>query len=91
MIDGSIAVFGTVIEYERDLLVLGTDHSRFRLNFEPVSWRVFPRSRFYTNQLHVVADDHLRILSFNHDYLLDQANKLAGVANPREPAGAQPR
>ena len=45
---------------------------------EPVNWRAFPRARHYQNQLHVVRDDHLEVLSFNHDYLVDQDSKRLG-------------
>ncbi len=41
-------------------------------------WRVFPRSDHYSNQLHIIYDDRLEIVSFVHDYFVDQSSKLSG-------------
>ncbi len=49
------------------------------LEGEPVNWCVFPKSTYYTNQLHVVYEDHLCIHSFNHDYFVNQDTKSVGI------------
>ena len=49
------------------------------LSGEPINWRVFPRSKFYENHLHIVYPDRLEILSFNDDYFVDQEKKKAGI------------
>ena len=72
------APFGTVLEFEDRLLVIRSDGAVEELLGEPVHWRVFPRSEHYSNQLHVIYDDHLEIISFVHDYFVDQAMKLSG-------------
>ena len=46
---------------------------------EPVRWRIFPRSTNFTNQLHIIYDDRIEILSFVHDYFVNQKSKLAGT------------
>lgn len=78
-IAGSVALFGTVIEYENGLFVLASNGERFDIPGEPVNWRTFPRSVQYANHLHVVYDDRLEILSFNHDYFVDQPHKIMGI------------
>lgn len=45
---------------------------------EVVKWRVYPRSIQYTNQLHVIYNDRMEILSFNDDYFENQEKKLFG-------------
>jgi len=47
---------------------------------ESVHWRVFPRSENYSNQLHIIYEDHIQIVSFVHDYFVDQSQKLLGFA-----------
>jgi len=46
---------------------------------EPVNWRIFPRSKHYENQLHIIYNDRLEIISFNHDYFVNQNEKWAGI------------
>jgi hypothetical protein len=84
VVDGAAAVFGTVVEYEQDLAVFMTDGNVWNLGAEPVNWRVFPRAVFYSNHLHVIGDSALRVFSFNHDYWVNQATKLAGIRRTEE-------
>ncbi|MCV2419255.1 hypothetical protein LNV47_01460 [Paucibacter sp. DJ4R-1] len=72
------APFGTVLELDDKLVVIRSDGQIEILNGEPVHWRVFPRSEHYSNQLHIIYDDRLEIISFVHDYFVDQSSKLAG-------------
>jgi hypothetical protein len=79
-----VAPFGCVIEYDSFLLVVPSVGDSFRLDGEPVRWRVFPRSKHYLNHLHVIYEDHVRIIAFTHDYFVDQRTKLAGISGRHE-------
>ena len=79
IIDASVASFGTVLEYDERLGVVLSDETLISLTGEPVRWRVFPRSKHYQNQLHVVYDDYLEVISFNRDFLVDQSCKRSGT------------
>lgn len=72
------APFGTVLEFDDRLVVLRSDGAVDQFLGEPVHWRVFPRSEHYSNQLHIIYDDRLEIISFVHDYFVDQSSKLSG-------------
>ena len=64
---GGNAVFGAILELDSALVVVRSDDKVDTFPGKPFNWRVFPRSRHFTNQLHIVYDDRLEILSFNHD------------------------
>ena len=81
VVSAKVALFGTVVEFDSGLVVLTSDGNRHRVAGEPVSWRVFPRSRHYENHLHVIYDDRLEVHSFNHDYLVDQRDKISGMSS----------
>jgi hypothetical protein len=78
IVSGGIASFGIIIELEKSVVVLSSDGETFSFPGEPIRWRVYPRSKYYTNQLHIIYDNRLEICSFNHDYFVDQANKKIG-------------
>ena len=80
IVSARVALFGTVVELDSCLVVIGSDDETFDVCGEPVSWRIFPRSRHYENHLHVIHDDRLEVLSFNHDYLVDQDAKVSGIS-----------
>ncbi len=80
VVSAKVALFGTVVELDSGLIVICSDETILDVGGEPVSWRVFPRSRHYENHLHVIHDDHLEVLSFNHDYLVDQQTKVSGIS-----------
>jgi hypothetical protein len=86
IVAASTAAFGTIIEYSNSLVIHSSDGVPLALPGEPVKWRIFSRSKHYGNQLHVVYSDRLEILSFNHDYLLDQDVKLLGTRVMRSKA-----
>jgi hypothetical protein len=73
------AVFGFVLEHATGLVVLSSSSETISLEGEPVNWRVFPRSKYYTNQLHVVREEYISVLSFNNDFFVNQDEKLSGV------------
>lgn len=80
VVSAKVALFGTVVELDSGLIVICSDETMLDVCDEPVSWRVFPRSRHYENHLHVIHDDRLEVLSFNHDYLVDQQSKVSGIS-----------
>jgi hypothetical protein len=79
LVAADVGLFGMILELPSHLLVLASSGDVEEIDGEPVSWRIFVRSRHYENHLHVIYDDHLSILSFNNDYLVDQKAKLAGI------------
>lgn len=74
------APFGTILEYDDKLVILRSDGISETYPGEPVHWRVFPRSEHYSNQLHIIYEDRLLIVSFVHDYFVDQTSKLYGFS-----------
>jgi hypothetical protein len=84
IIRGDSALFGYIIELEDGLLIIDSEaESSHWLPGEPVNWRIFPKSKFYTNQLHVVYDEFICIHSFNQDYFVDQKAKRVGIRHSR--------
>lgn len=80
VISGRVAYFGTIVECENALVVVPSGEGKvITIKGEPVNWRVFPRARHYENQLHVIYEDRLEVLSFNHDYFVDQRSKISGL------------
>ena len=80
IVAAATASFGVVLEFERGLTIIESDGTTLAIPGEPVNWKVFPRSRYYANQLHIIRDQALEIMSFNQDYLVDQRAKVAGYA-----------
>jgi hypothetical protein len=80
IVSARVALFGTIVELDSGLAVINSDGSFVEIEGEPVSWRIFPRSRHYENHLHVCYEDRLEILSFNHDYLVPQDKKISGIS-----------
>ncbi|MHA1039801.1 hypothetical protein ACR9GW_00210 [Enterobacter ludwigii] len=74
------APFGTVIETDDSLIILRSDGGHECFSGDIVHWRIFPRSENYNNQLHIIFEDHLLIVSFVHDYFVDQESKLSGFS-----------
>lgn len=78
IISTGTAPFGTVLEFSDKLVVLRSDGVPEVFQGEPVHWRVFPRSEHYSNQLHIIYEGHMLIVSFLHDYFVEQTGKLMG-------------
>lgn len=74
VIDGDVAPFGVVVETEDDLVVISSDYVE-PLGVRPVRWRTYHRATNYPNQLHVVADDRLRIVSFLNEDVRSYARR----------------
>lgn len=82
IIDAAVAEFGIVVETKKHLYVLlSTGEEIYTVNKEQediIRWRIFPRSTCYVNQLHVIYNNRIEIISFNDDYFVDQKNKQIG-------------
>jgi hypothetical protein len=78
IVSGGVAFFGTVLELDDSLLILLSDGSRYEIGGDPISWKVFPKSRHYENHLHVIFEDRIDVFSFNQDYFVDQREKVFG-------------
>lgn len=79
LIKGSAATYGNIMEYEDKLLVMMSNNEKFVLPEEVTRWRIYPRSINYLNQLHVILEDRVEFISFNHDSYVDQMSKLNGI------------
>jgi hypothetical protein len=79
VVSGGVALFGVVVELEDSLLIFASDGKTTSIDGAPVNWRIFQRSNWYLNQLHVIHEDRAEILSFNHDYFVNQALKVTGI------------
>jgi hypothetical protein len=80
IIASGTASFGTVLELADRICVIRSDGKIDYFDGEPVHWRIFPRSEHYSNQLHIIYDDRLEVISFVHDYFVDQSSKLFGFS-----------
>lgn len=82
IIDAEVVEFGVIIETQTKLYVLLSNGKIVTINEkendEIIRWRVFPRSKCYTNQMHIIYNDRLEIISFNEDYLVNQEKKIFG-------------
>src|SRR5438045_85619 len=76
---GGVAAFGAIGEFEHGLVIMPSTGRPVTLPGEPVRWRVYPRSTYYQNHLHVIYENHFEVLSFNHDYFVDQETKIFGT------------
>jgi hypothetical protein len=81
VVSADVASFGLVIECENAMVVIPSVGNPITIPGQPVNWRIFPRSIYYENQLHIIYEDRMEILSFSHDYFVDQRAKLAGYIN----------
>jgi len=72
------APFGTVIQFDNHIYVFRSDGGMNEITGNIVTWRVFPRSLHYANQLHVVLEDRVEIYAFVHDFFVPQENKVFG-------------
>jgi len=91
VVSGAVALFGIVIECENALVVVPSEGATITFPGEVVNWRIFSRSIQYENQLHLIYDDRLEVLSFNQDYFVDQNQKQSGIRHFQPRFGRQPR
>ncbi|MDG6774617.1 hypothetical protein QCB45_09750 [Thiomicrorhabdus sp. ZW0627] len=55
------ATFGTVVETKDTLKLIGQENGFHTLDNDFVTWRVFPRSKYYANQIHIIKDKSIVI------------------------------
>lgn len=83
IVSASVETFGVVIECKNKLIVLLSDDSIYEYISDEtskiVSFRTYPRSNCYTNQLHIIYNNKIEIISFNQDYFEDQNSKKIGI------------
>ena len=79
IVSGKTALFGSVLEDDDSLIILPSIGEPLIIKGEPVNWRIFPRSKHYENHLHIIYNDRLEVWSFNHDYFIDQKDKMIGT------------
>lgn len=68
VLEAQVEVFGLVIEYDNCIIVLFADGSKKTISFNGrklTSWRTFPESKNYLNQLHLIFENEIEIHSFN--------------------------
>ena len=80
VVSAEVAPFGTILEFENAIVVIQSNDETIVISGEPVSWRVFSKSRNYINQLHIIYEDCLKIFSFYNDYFVDQSTKKSGIS-----------
>ncbi|MGN7811452.1 hypothetical protein [Flavobacterium sp. 22076] len=80
VIGGGTSYFGTIVECENSLIIIFSNEEVLKIPGPITKWRVYPRSHFYENHLHVIKDNCIEIYSFNHDYFIDQTTKKVGIA-----------
>ena len=83
IVSAGVALFGNVVECDNAMVVFPSEGHAINIPGEPVNWRIFPRARNYENHLHIVYEDRLEIYSFNHDYFVDQDQKISGFRAPK--------
>ncbi|MFO3707099.1 hypothetical protein ACI6Q5_19495 [Xanthomonas codiaei] len=74
------APFGSVVELKDRLVVVRSDGKVEEFFGELVHWRIFPRSSHYSNQIHLIYEDHMEVVSFVHDYFVGQLDKNFGFS-----------
>jgi len=89
-VDGSVAHYGIVVESDDALTVLRSDGKKYESRGAPTNWRTFQRSKWYVNHLHVIHSKRVDIVSFNHDFFVNQTSKIAGIRF-RERGDPRPR
>jgi hypothetical protein len=79
IIAGGVAYFGTILEFERGLIVELSNGEQLNVNEPVTKWRIYPRAKNFDNQLHLILEDRIDIFSFYHDFFLDQGSKTFGA------------
>jgi hypothetical protein len=79
VVSAATATFGIIVEFDNALCLLLSNGDVEEIPGEAVNWKAFPRSQYYSNQLHVIYEDRFEVFSFNHDYFVDQNDKTIGT------------
>jgi hypothetical protein len=64
ILSGLSTPFGIVVECEYALVVSFSSSSFINIAGDVIKWRVFPNSKQYLNDLHVIFDDYIEIYCF---------------------------
>jgi len=64
ILSGLSTQFGIVVECEHALVVSFSSSSFINIPGDVIKWRVFPNSKQYLNDLHVIFDDYIEIYCF---------------------------
>lgn len=84
-LSAEVAVFGLIIEFKNKIIVFpSTEDETISIGNENdsiIGWRIFPHSKDYKNQLHVIFKNRIEIWSFNYDYFINQFEKKIGSRN----------
>ncbi|QQA43725.1 hypothetical protein [Pelagovum pacificum] len=59
------ALFGVVVEFDASVVVIRGGGDCLIIEGEPINTSTFPRSKSYENQLHLIFDDQLSVVSLN--------------------------
>ena len=82
IIYAAVADFGLIVETSKQLLVFLSNENVIVVADndieEFINWRTFPRSKCYINQLHIIYNNRIEILSVNEDYFVKQKGKFYG-------------
>lgn len=84
VVSAGAMTYGLAIETDDNLDVLRSDDHITRTGEPVTKWRRFPRSRYYSNQLHAVLNDEVRVYGFLHDYFVAQDDSKS-FGFPNEP------
>lgn len=82
IVSSSVELFGVIIEYKNHIDIILSDESVYKIEFaseQLINWRTFAKSNNYRNQLHLIFNDRIEIVSFNTDYFINQNEKKYGI------------
>ncbi len=74
-----VAPFGSILEFDSQVVVLLNSGEVLTFPGEPVNWRVFPRSLNYLNHLHIIYEDRIEIVAFTNDYFTSPEERFFGT------------
>ena len=79
VIKAGLAYFGILLETPDQLHVFRSDDKVWSMAGPIVRWRIYPRTKYYENHLHIIVEDAVHIVAFLHDYWQPQEEKIAGI------------
>jgi len=71
-----VARFGAIVECDNALVIMFNNGEHYNIHDLVAKWRVFTSDEFYSNQLHTILDDRIKIYSFDIEKLKgNESNK----------------
>lgn len=71
VVSAGASSFGVIIECKNALVVLGASGESTKTIIESVArWRVYNRSKFYQNQLHIINEADILLMGFTDDFFV---------------------